>query len=58
MPDQPTDVRLAAAFAALLQALCATALQGKVDTFAAMLRRAIEAKQHSADLSGATRAPN
>jgi carboxylate-amine ligase len=27
MPDQPTDVRLAVAFAALLQALCATALE-------------------------------
>jgi carboxylate-amine ligase len=26
VPDQPTDVRLSAAFAALLQALCATAL--------------------------------
>src|SRR5205823_13500927 len=25
MPDQPTDVRLSAAFTALLQALCATA---------------------------------
>ena len=28
VPDQPTDVRLSAAFAALLQALCATALAG------------------------------
>ena len=28
VPDQPTDVGLAAAFAALLQALCATALEG------------------------------
>ena len=28
IPDQPTDVRLSAAFAALLQALCATALAG------------------------------
>jgi carboxylate-amine ligase len=28
MPDQPTDVRRSAAFAALLQALCATALEG------------------------------
>jgi len=28
MPDQPTDVRLSAAFAALVQALCATALEG------------------------------
>jgi glutamate---cysteine ligase / carboxylate-amine ligase len=27
MPDQPTDVRLAVAFTALLQALCATALE-------------------------------
>jgi glutamate---cysteine ligase / carboxylate-amine ligase len=27
MPDQPTDVRLTVAFAALLQALCATALE-------------------------------
>jgi glutamate---cysteine ligase / carboxylate-amine ligase len=28
VPDQPTDVRLSAAFAALLQAMCATALDG------------------------------
>jgi glutamate---cysteine ligase / carboxylate-amine ligase len=28
VPDQPTDVRLSAAFTALLQALCATALEG------------------------------
>jgi len=28
IPDQPTDVRLSAAFTALLQALCATALAG------------------------------
>jgi carboxylate-amine ligase len=28
MPDQPTDVRLSVAFTALLQALCATALDG------------------------------
>jgi carboxylate-amine ligase len=28
VPDQPTDVRLSAAFAALLQALCVTALDG------------------------------
>jgi carboxylate-amine ligase len=28
MPDQPTDVHLSAAFAALLQAMCATALEG------------------------------
>jgi carboxylate-amine ligase len=28
VPDQPTDVHLSAAFTALLQALCATALQG------------------------------
>jgi glutamate---cysteine ligase / carboxylate-amine ligase len=28
VPDQPTNVRLSAAFAALLQALCATALDG------------------------------
>ena len=28
MPDQPTDVGLSAAFAALVQALCATVLQG------------------------------
>jgi glutamate---cysteine ligase / carboxylate-amine ligase len=28
VPDQPTDVRLAAAFTALLQALCAAALEG------------------------------
>jgi carboxylate-amine ligase len=30
VPDQPTDVRLSAAFAALVQALCATALDGGV----------------------------
>ena len=28
VPDQPTDVRLSSAFAALLQAMCATALDG------------------------------
>jgi carboxylate-amine ligase len=28
VPDQPTDVRLSSAFAALVQALCATALEG------------------------------
>jgi carboxylate-amine ligase len=32
VPDQPTDVALAAAFAALLQALCATALEGGLPT--------------------------
>lgn len=30
VPDQPTDVHLSAAFAALLQALCATALEGRL----------------------------
>jgi carboxylate-amine ligase len=30
VPDQPTDVHLSAGFAALLQALCATALEGRV----------------------------
>jgi glutamate---cysteine ligase / carboxylate-amine ligase len=30
VPDQPTDVRLSAAFAALLQALCATALEHRL----------------------------
>jgi glutamate---cysteine ligase / carboxylate-amine ligase len=30
MPDQPTDVRLSAAFAALAQALCAAALAGEL----------------------------
>jgi gamma-glutamyl:cysteine ligase YbdK (ATP-grasp superfamily) len=30
MPDQPTDVGLASAFAALVQALCAAALAGEV----------------------------
>jgi glutamate---cysteine ligase / carboxylate-amine ligase len=30
VPDQPTDVRLSAAFTALLQALCATALAGSL----------------------------
>ena len=32
VPDQPTDVRLSAAFAALVQALCATALDGGLPT--------------------------
>ena len=32
IPDQPTDVHLSAAFAALLQALCATALDGGLPT--------------------------
>jgi carboxylate-amine ligase len=31
VPDQPTDVRLSAAFAGLVQALCATALEGGLD---------------------------
>jgi carboxylate-amine ligase len=31
VPDQPTDVRLSSAFAALLQALCAVALDGGLD---------------------------
>jgi carboxylate-amine ligase len=30
VPDQPTDVRLSAAFTALLQALCASALEGEL----------------------------
>jgi carboxylate-amine ligase len=30
MPDQPTDVRLSVAFAALLQALCAAVLEGEL----------------------------
>src|SRR5207237_3798380 len=33
MPDQPTDVRLSAAFTALLQALAATVLSGHVPVF-------------------------
>jgi carboxylate-amine ligase len=37
MPDQPTDVHLSAAFAALLQALCATALDGGLPVAAAQL---------------------
>jgi glutamate---cysteine ligase / carboxylate-amine ligase len=37
MPDQPTDVRLSAAFAALLQALCATALGGGLPAEKALL---------------------
>jgi carboxylate-amine ligase len=37
MPDQPTDVGLAASFAALLQALCATALAGDLPDRAALL---------------------
>lgn len=36
MPDQPTDVRLSAAFAALLQALCLTALEGGLPERAAL----------------------
>jgi glutamate---cysteine ligase / carboxylate-amine ligase len=37
MPDQPTDVGLSAAFAALLQALCATALDGALPVNAQLL---------------------
>ncbi len=37
VPDQPTDVHLAAAFASLLQALCATALNGGLPARANML---------------------
>ena len=37
MPDQPTDVRLSAAFAALVQALCATALDGGLPEVGALL---------------------
>jgi carboxylate-amine ligase len=37
MPDQPTDVGLSAAFAALLQALCATALAGGLPARAELL---------------------
>ena len=37
MPDQPTDVRLSAAFAALLQALCAAALAGELPAAGARL---------------------
>jgi carboxylate-amine ligase len=37
VPDQPTDVRRSAGFAALLQALCAAALAGDLPTAAAAL---------------------
>ena len=37
IPDQPTDVRLSAAFAALLQAMCATALEGGLPHSVALL---------------------
>jgi carboxylate-amine ligase len=37
VPDQPTDVHLSAAFAALLQALCATALDGGLPSSDVML---------------------
>ena len=37
IPDQPTDVRLSSAFAALLQAMCATALEGGLPDGAARL---------------------
>ena len=37
VPDQPTDVRLSAAFAALLQALCATALAGGLPRSSSLL---------------------
>ena len=37
VPDQPTDVHLSAAFAALLQALCATALDGGLPVNALLL---------------------
>jgi carboxylate-amine ligase len=37
IPDQPTDVRLSSAFAALLQAMCATALDGGLPGNGALL---------------------
>jgi carboxylate-amine ligase len=37
IPDQPTDVRLSAAFTALVQALCATALEGGLPANRALL---------------------
>jgi len=37
VPDQPTDVHLSAAFAALLQAMCATALEGGLPGDGALL---------------------
>jgi carboxylate-amine ligase len=37
IPDQPTDVRLSAAFAALLQAMCATALDNGLPPNTALL---------------------
>ncbi len=37
VPDQPTDVHLSAAFAALLQALCATALAGDLPSSSLLL---------------------
>ena len=37
VPDQPTDVHLSAAFAALLQALCATALEGALPSNSLLL---------------------
>ena len=37
IPDQPTDVRLSTAFAALLQALCASALDGALPHAGALL---------------------
>ena len=37
IPDQPTDVRLASAFTALLQAMCATALDGGLPGNGALL---------------------
>ena len=37
VPDQPTDVHLSAAFAALLQALCATALEGDLPSNSLLL---------------------
>jgi carboxylate-amine ligase len=37
MPDQPTDVRLSSAFAALVQALCAAALDGAIASNGSLL---------------------
>jgi carboxylate-amine ligase len=37
VPDQPTDVSLSAAFAALLQALCASALAGELPSNSLLL---------------------
>ena len=58
VPDQPTDVHLSAAFAALLQALCATALAGGLPGNEPAARRPRAGRLQPEPLvGGAVRAP-